>query len=112
MLRRLHAFMARPTAARRRPVRRPALRGPRLVSEPDAAEAVDVRPVAPECRCGTVLSAFRRLALGERLTLTVDRDPECVYDALLAEAGAAGFTFQYLERGPEAWRVVLTCRCP
>lgn len=72
------------------------------------AETLDVRPVAPKHRFDTIMAAYHRLATGERLALTVDHDPECMYYTLLAEQGAGAFAFDYLERGPEAWRVVVT----
>ena len=74
-----------------------------------ATETLDVRPVPPKLRCAAVLDAYRRLLLGDHLAFTVDHDPECTYDTLLAEVGADGFTFRYLERGPEVWRVVVAC---
>ena len=69
---------------------------------------VDVRNVEPRFRFDTIMGTYRRLAPGERLVLTADHDPECMYFTLLAEEGSDAFTFDYLERGPEAWRVVVT----
>ena len=71
-------------------------------------EALDVRPVAPRHRFEAIMGAYHRLALGERLALTVDHDPACMYYTLLAQHGAEAFAFDYLERGPETWRVVVT----
>lgn len=81
-----------------------------LNTDPLPTETLDVRPVAPKHRFETIMGAYHRLAPGERLALTVDHDPECMYYTLLAEQGAGAFSFDYLERGPEAWRVVVTRR--
>ena len=74
------------------------------------AETLDVRPVEPKYRFDTIMGAYLRLAAGEQLDLTLDHDPSCMYYTLLAEQGAEAFAFDYLERGPEAWRVVVTRR--
>ncbi len=71
---------------------------------------LDVRPVAPKHRFEAIMGAYGRLAPGERLVLTVDHDPECMYYTLLAEQGAGAFGFDYRERGPVVWRVVVTRR--
>lgn len=73
------------------------------------AETLDVRAIAPKHRFEAIMGTYRQLVPGEQLALTVDHDPECMYYTLLAEEGADAFTFQYLERGPEVWRVVVTC---
>ncbi|MEX0600117.1 MAG: DUF2249 domain-containing protein [Rhodothermales bacterium] len=42
------------------------------------------------------------------MELLVDHDPTCMYYTLKAEHGDELFTFQYLEEGPETWRVHIT----
>lgn len=70
-----------------------------------SAVALDVRPVAPKDRFDRIMAAYDGLAATETLELTVDHDPTCMYYTLLATRGEAAFTFDYLERGPETWRV-------
>jgi uncharacterized protein (DUF2249 family) len=41
------------------------------------------------------------------MELVVDHDPECMYYTLLATRGDEAFTFEYLEKGPERWRVIV-----
>lgn len=72
------------------------------------AQTLDVREVEPRHRFETIMGAYHRLGAGDAMALTVDHDPECMYYTLLAEQGADAFSFEYLERGPEAWRVVVT----
>lgn len=67
--------------------------------------ALDVRPVEPKDRFERIMAAYERLATDQVLELTVDHDPKCMYYTLKATRGDAAFTFDYLERGPETWRV-------
>ncbi|MGH7507234.1 MAG: DUF2249 domain-containing protein [Longimicrobiales bacterium] len=66
---------------------------------------LDVRPVQPKDRFERIMGAYERLASNETLELIVDHDPKCMYYTLLATNGQAAFTFDYLENGPETWRV-------
>lgn len=69
---------------------------------------LDVRPVAPKHRFETIMGAYHALGPDDVLELVVDHDPTCMYYTLKAEYGDAFFSFQYLERGPETWRVHVT----
>lgn len=71
----------------------------------DATSTLDVRPVEPKDRFETIMGAYEALPEGGVLELTVDHDPECMYYTLRATRGEDAFTFDYLERGPEVWRV-------
>lgn len=68
---------------------------------------VDVRNVEPRFRFDTIMGAFRALGVGEEMDLYVDHDPTCMYYTLKAEYGDDSFAFEYLERGPETWRVLV-----
>jgi len=67
--------------------------------------ALDVRPVEPKHRFDRIMAAWERLVEGQVLELTVDHDPKCMYYTLKATAGDDAFTFDYVEQGPETWRV-------
>lgn len=67
--------------------------------------ALDVRPVEPKDRFERIMAAYEALAAGEAMELTVDHDPKCMYYTLRATRGEDAFTFEYLEDGPETWRV-------
>ena len=71
---------------------------------------LDVRPVEPRERFETIMGAYDALAPGATLDLVVDHDPKCMYYTLEALRGADSFTFEYLEQGPEVWRVEVTRR--
>jgi uncharacterized protein (DUF2249 family) len=66
---------------------------------------LDVRPVEPKDRFEAIMGAYDALAPGGALELTVDHDPKCMYYTLHATREDDGFTFRYLEEGPEVWRV-------
>jgi uncharacterized protein (DUF2249 family) len=66
---------------------------------------LDVRPVPPKDRYETIIGAYESLEPGTELELAVDHDPTCMYYTLKATRGDDAFDFQYLERGPEVWRV-------
>jgi len=69
---------------------------------------LDVRPVEPKDRYDTIMNAYEKLRAGEAMQLTVDHDPLCMYYTLRATRGDESFTFEYVERGPETWRVIVT----
>src|SRR5690606_41364315 len=66
---------------------------------------LDVRPVPPNHRYDTSMVAYEALLPGGVLKLVVDHDPKCMYYTLRATQGEDAFRFEYLERGPEVWRV-------
>ena len=74
-------------------------------ASPAPSTELDVRPVEPRHRFETIMGAYDALPAPGTLRLLVDHDPECMYYTLEATRGGATFTFEYLERGPELWRV-------
>jgi uncharacterized protein (DUF2249 family) len=66
---------------------------------------LDVRPIAPKDRYEAIIGAYETLRTGATLELAVDHDPTCMYYTLKATRGDDAFAFEYLERGPEVWRV-------
>ncbi|HEX6616078.1 MAG TPA: DUF2249 domain-containing protein [Gemmatimonadales bacterium] len=71
---------------------------------------LDVRPVEPKDRFERIMGAYERLRTDQTLELTVDHDPKCMYYTLRATRGDDAFGFEYLEDGPERWRVHVTKR--
>ncbi len=71
---------------------------------------LDVRPVEPKDRFERIMGAYERLGADQTLELTVDHDPKCMYYTLRATRGDDAFGFEYLEDGPERWRVHVTKR--
>ena len=68
---------------------------------------LDVRPVEPKDRYERIIGAYESLAVGQTMELVVDHDPQCMYYTLRATRGDDAFTFEYLEQGPETWRVIV-----
>jgi uncharacterized protein (DUF2249 family) len=71
---------------------------------------LDVRPVEPKDRFETIMGTYEALAPGAMMELVVDHDPKCMYYTLQATHGDEAFAFEYLEDGPEVWRVEVTRR--
>lgn len=65
---------------------------------------VDVRTIAPRDRHSLIFGTFSRLLPGEALMLLNDHDPKPLYDQFLAQYGGE-FRWEYLESGPDVWRV-------
>lgn len=65
---------------------------------------LDVRELAPAQRHGRIFETFDSLAEGAGFELVNDHDPKPLYYQLAAEHPGT-FTWDYLEQGPEVWRV-------
>lgn len=66
---------------------------------------LDLRTVEPKDRFELIMGAYDELDRRQSLELTVDHDPKCMYYTLRATRGPAAFALEYLEDGPETWRV-------
>lgn len=69
-----------------------------------SASRIDVRTIAPRDRHPLIFSTFGKLARGEAMELVNDHDPRPLYHQFNAQA-AGQFDWQYLEQGPDTWRV-------
>lgn len=67
---------------------------------------VDVRQVPPPQRHPLIFSTFDRLAPGQTMVLVNDHDPKPLYYQLSFERSGQ-FEWEYLEQGPEVWRVAI-----
>jgi uncharacterized protein (DUF2249 family) len=65
---------------------------------------VDVRTEIPRVRHELIFATFGTLEVGTAFVLVNDHDPKPLYYQLAAE-NAGQFTWEYLEEGPEVWRV-------
>ena len=65
---------------------------------------LDIRPVVPREKHPTIMKAFDDLQNGEAFQLINDHDPVPLYYQFNAEK-ANQFGGEYVERGPEVWRV-------
>ena len=65
---------------------------------------LDVRTEPPARRHELIFETYDGLGAGEGFTLVNDHDPQPLYYQFAAEY-AGQFTWDYLEQGPEVWRV-------
>jgi uncharacterized protein (DUF2249 family) len=69
-----------------------------------AEKTVDVRNVAPAQRHPLIFDTFADLEPGETFLLVNDHDPKPLYYQFQAEL-TGQFTWDYVEQGPEVFRV-------
>jgi len=68
---------------------------------------LDVTKIIPREKHATIFRTFDSLAPGECFVLRNDHDPMPLRNQLNFER-ASQFAWEYLEQGPETWRVRLT----
>jgi uncharacterized protein (DUF2249 family) len=71
------------------------------------ASRIDVRTIAPRDRHPLIFSTFNNLATGQALELVNDHDPRPLYYQFNAQMPGQ-FAWEYLEQGPELFRVAIT----
>ena len=69
-----------------------------------AETTIDVRTIIPRERHPMIFDAFNKLPAGEAFLLVNDHDPKPLYYQFQAER-TDQFSWEYLEQGPQAWRV-------
>ena len=72
--------------------------------KPDIGDRLDVREILPPRKHPTIFGRYQALAAGESFTLVNDHDPKPLYYQFNAELPGQ-FEWEYLEAGPEVWRV-------
>lgn len=70
----------------------------------EASDTLDVRTLPPARRHEVIFGRFNPLAEGESFILVNDHDPKPLHYQLLAEYPGK-LLWEYLEQGPEVWRV-------
>jgi len=70
---------------------------------------LDVTKLAPREKHPTIFNRYHALKKGESLVIHNDHDPKPLYYQMQGEMGDV-FTWEYLEQGPEWWRVKITKR--
>lgn len=76
-----------------------------------AENILNVTLLEPRQKHPTIFVRFDELAEGESLTIHNDHDPKPLYYQLLGERGNI-FTWQYLQEGPEWWKVKISKNIP
>lgn len=65
---------------------------------------LDVRVIPPRDKHPTIFRTFESLSAGETMVLVNDHDPKPLRYQFEAQH-AGGYTWEYLEAGPDLWRV-------
>ena len=65
---------------------------------------IDVRTIPPRERHPLIFGTFDQLSPGDALLLVNDHDPKPLFYQFQAESKNE-FTWDYLEQGPDVWRV-------
>lgn len=68
------------------------------------AASVDARKYPPREKHAVIFDTYGKLKSGEKMELVNDHDPKPLYYQLSAEESGK-FEWEYLEQGPEVWRV-------
>jgi uncharacterized protein (DUF2249 family) len=68
---------------------------------------IDVREIAPRERHPLIFSTFRALVAGQAMEIVNDHDPLPLYGQMQAQQPGQ-FSWDYLEAGPDLWRVRIT----
>jgi regulator of cell morphogenesis and NO signaling len=68
---------------------------------------LDVTKLPPREKHPTIIRMFDEMNEGDTLTIANDHDPKPLYYQLVSERGQV-FAWEYLENGPEWWRVAIT----
>ncbi|MHB1491722.1 MAG: DUF2249 domain-containing protein [Cellulomonas sp.] len=76
---------------------------------PQDDRIIDVRAEIPRTRHALIFQTFAELPAGTAFVLVNDHDPKPLYYQLAAE-NTDQFTWDYLEEGPEVWRVRIGTR--
>lgn len=77
------------------------------MTQATAQTTVDVRTIAPRDRHPLIFSTFSALGAGQAMQLVNDHDPKPLYYQFEAEMPGT-FGWDYLEEGPDTWRVAIT----
>ncbi len=76
---------------------------------PEGENILDVTTLVPREKHPTIFARYHALAEGQSLTIHNDHDPKPLYYQMLGELGNV-FIWEYLEEGPEWWKVRITKR--
>jgi uncharacterized protein (DUF2249 family) len=71
-----------------------------------AQTELDVRTLIPRERHPLIFRTFGALAAGDAFVLVNDHDPKPLFYQFQAEC-TGEFTWEYLEQGPDVWRVAI-----
>lgn len=71
----------------------------------DVEKELDVRVISPQQKHPTIFKTFKNLGENESFILVNDHDPKPLRYQMSAILGDDVFHWEYLEEGPEVWKV-------
>ena len=74
---------------------------------PNFATSLDIRIYEKGHKKDIIFKAFEKLTLGETMELINDHDPRPLYQQFILNF-PEHFEWEYLEQGPEIWRIAIT----
>jgi uncharacterized protein (DUF2249 family) len=86
-------------------MKRTPMEGPMIVA--NAVSTLDIRMMNPFVRPPLISGAYRKLGRGEAFELISGSDPRPLRNLFEPELDGQ-FAWQYLETGPEVWRVSIS----
>jgi uncharacterized protein (DUF2249 family) len=72
---------------------------------PDTIEEIDVRKIPPHKKHATIFDTYDELDDGEAFIIINNHDPKPLRYQMAAMHGQDNFSWDYLEEGPEIWKV-------
>jgi regulator of cell morphogenesis and NO signaling len=80
-----------------------------IINDMENSDILDVTVIEPRFKHPTIFQKFDSILPGGSFVIVNDHDPKPLYYQLLAERGQI-FSWEYLEAGPEVWRVKIEKR--
>lgn len=73
----------------------------------DTIKQLDVRKIPPYKKHSTIFNTYDGLKAGESFVIINDHDPKPLRYQMAAVHGQEKFRWEYLENGPEVWKVLI-----
>ena len=77
------------------------------MNTPTSTARIDVREVPPRERHPRIFNTFSNLRAGEAMELVNDHDPRPLHEQFKIQIPGQ-FAWEYLQQGPDMWRVAIT----
>ncbi|HLR76050.1 MAG TPA: DUF2249 domain-containing protein [Balneolaceae bacterium] len=71
----------------------------------ETEQQLNVTKIPPHKKHSTIFETYDGLKAGEAFVIVNDHDPKPLRFQFIAEHGADNFSWEYLENGPQVWKV-------
>lgn len=72
---------------------------------PETEQEIDVRKIPPQKKHPTIFETYESLEVGEAFVIINDHDPKPLGYQLAVVHGEDKFSWEYLQKGPDVWKV-------